>query len=410
MSSAHNKLEFHPLSQVPNFTASDQSISLADGDMASTAPSVLSRDSDRILRLCQGSRGSLSREVKKSPPRVDRSSPIAKPLLKREEGGSESEESIELWENHDHLLRTKEKQRTQQYHPLAVQQTSFSNSEQSIYVTDDKSRLGGDATSHSTSITSAHNKQKFHPLSQVPDFTASDQSIYLVDGGTASIAPSMQSNDSDRILRLCQGSRGDLMMELEKSPPRGDLSSPMVKSLLSKEGDVKRASATQKLRGSERGSWLGRLSSPNCSEDEKDGLDGSGRSGRGRSANSNLDRRRVGMEKRDSNRFSLTQIDKPQVTKSGIGVEKGDSNRYGLCQQKQSTSDGMPLNLQVEMNRSKNWDSMDILRDAAAEANGVGLDARVDALFGLVGDVEEQMMPPPPPPRKTSNGFRRRPA
>jgi len=409
MSSAHHKLEFHPLSQVPNFTASELSISLADGDMASTAPSVQSSDSHRILRLYQGSRGSLSREVEKSPPRVD-SSPIAKPLSKQEEGDSESEESIELWENHDHLLRTKEKQRTQQYHPLAVQQNSFSNSEQSISVTDDKSRLGGDATSHSTSMTSAHSKQKFHPLSQVPGFNVSEQSISLADGDTASITPSMQSNDSDRILRLCKGLRSDLMMEVEKSPPRGDRSSPMVKSLLSKDGDVRRASAAQKLRGSQRGGWLRRLSSPNCSEDEKEGSDGSGRSGRGRSANNNSVRRRVGKEKRDSNRFSLTKIDKPQVSKSGSGAEKGDPNRFSFCQQKESTSDDMPLNLQVEMSRSKNWDSMDILRDAAAEANGVDLDVQVDALFGLVGDVEEQMMPPPPPPRKTSNGFRRRPS
>jgi len=410
MSSAHNKLEFHPLSQVTNFTASELSISLADGDMASNAPSVQSRDSDRILRLCQGSRGRLTREVEKSPPRVDRSSPTAKPVSKQEEGDSESEESIERWENHDHLLRTKEKQRTQQFHPLAVQQNSFSNSEQSISITDDKSRLGGDAMSHSTSMTSAHNKQKFHPLSKVPDFNASEQSISLADGDTASITPTIQSNDSDRILRLFQGSRGNLMMEVGKSPPRGDRSSLAVKSLLSKEGDVRRASAAQKLRGSQRGSWLRRLSSPNCSDDEKDGSDGSGRSGRGRSANNNSGRRRTRKEKRDPNRFSLTQINKPQVSKSGIGVEKGDSNRFSFCQQKQSTADDMPVDLQVEMNRSKNWDSMDILRDAAAEASGVDPDAQVDALFGLVGGVEEQMIPPPHPPRKTSNGFRRRPS
>mmetsp|Transcript_37579 Transcript_37579/g.78701 ORF Transcript_37579/g.78701 Transcript_37579/m.78701 type:complete len:1301 (-) Transcript_37579:120-4022(-) len=328
VSSAHNKQKFHPLSQVPQFTSSELSMSVADGDMAG----------ELSMLYADGDIAGISPDVRSQQPG------------------------------------------------------------------------GGGGRGDDSSMSSAHNKLEFHPLSQVTNFTASELSISLADGDTASITPTIQSNDSDRILRLFQGSRGNLMMEVGKSPPRGDRSSLAVKSLLSKEGDVRRASAAQKLRGSQRGSWLRRLSSPNCSDDEKDGSDGSGRSGRGRSANNNSGRRRTRKEKRDPNRFSLTQINKPQVSKSGIGVEKGDSNRFSFCQQKQSTADDMPVDLQVEMNRSKNWDSMDILRDAAAEASGVDPDAQVDALFGLVGGVEEQMIPPPHPPRKTSNGFRRRPS
>ena len=68
---------------------------------------------------------------------------------------------------------------------------------------------------------------------------------------------------------------------------------------------------------------------------------------------------------------SSPESTKPRFPIQSSRVEKGDSNRSSFRQQKQSTLDIIPPNLLVETNRSKSWESMDILRDTVAKANGV---------------------------------------
>lgn len=338
------------------------------------------------------------------------------------EEDSESEESIELWENHEHLLD--HQPQNQQFHPLATHH-NLSNSEQSISITEYKE--GSDTNFSSSALhqahregagrshtTAQHSKQKFHPLSRVPQFSASELSEHgtsLNEGDEASHElASLVSTDSDRILRLCHGSRGSLMMEAERSPPRGDSgggASPMLPPSLqggaSGRGDRRPGSCKV---GEARGSWLKRLShSPTGSGDEGDGgtaVDGSSRSGsdRRRSSSEAAQGEKGGQGlKRDSNRFSLTRLDGAGLAEmGGGGGAEGGGGRFGLKGHKRPTPEGIPLSLQQEMNASKNWDSMDILKDAAAEANGDMLDAEVDALFGF-GGVADTI-----PPRPTNEG------
>lgn len=310
------------------------------------------------------------------------------------EEDTETEESEELWENHEHLLRTMEQHQEQQFHPLSVHH-NFSNSEHSNSSTDFGSRNSTvgrhEDTSHNSS--SGNYKQKFHPLSKVAHFSNSERCMSLNDDASQAGA-SVQTSDSDRISRLCQGSRSSLLMEVEKPPTRD--SSPITKTP-SKDGD-RWGSASSKKQRSQPQRKLGehadsnrfcpkRLSSsPNCSEDEKTS---NRRTYPGR-RNGFDPGRKKGVQK-DGNRFSLNQLDSKGMK---LGQEK-ESNRFSLTErQRRTTVCGMPPNLQMEMNASKNWDSMDILRDAAAEANGEDLDAEVDALFGLLAEQNEGSTPP----------------
>jgi len=312
------------------------------------------------------------------------------------EEDTETEESEELWENHEHLLRTMEQQ--QQFHPLSVHH-NFSNSEHSNSSTDFESRNSTvgrhEDTSHNSS--SVNYKQTFHPLSKVAHFSNSEHSIFLNDEASLASA-SVLSSDSDKISKLCQGSRSSLLMEVKKSPTRD--SSPITKTPY-KDGD-RWGSASSKKQRSQPQRKLGeradssrfcpkRLSSsPNCSEDEKT----SNRRTYPARRNGFDPGRKKGVQK-DGNRFSLTQLDSKGMK---LGQEK-ESNRFSLTQrQRRTTVCGMPPNFQMEMNASKNWDSMEILRDAAAEANGEDLDAEVDVLFGLLGAERNKGSTPPQNP------------
>ncbi|KAL7541290.1 hypothetical protein ACHAXR_010895 [Thalassiosira sp. AJA248-18] len=330
-----------------------------------------------------------------------------------EEDSEESEEEDELWENHEHLLRRMEQQHQQQrqqqqqqhqqqqqqnhqFHPLAVQH-NFSNSEQSISITDERETPKSPIVRHEETKTNHNNsssgsgsayKQNFHPSAKIAEFSNSELSMSLPDEiSHASASASMQSGDSGIIQRLCQGSRSSLTMEKgqdsrsslmmerenEKSLMRD--SSPMMKHP-PKEGD-RLDNSSHKHRGTNRFSLcLKRLStSSQCSDDEKEEKG-----------------RKKGGQK-ESNRFSLNLLDSKGRK---VGREK-EPNRFSLNLNQIRPPAEMPPNLIMEMNNSKNWDSMDILRDAAAEANGGDLDAEVDALFGITGGTILNEGPTPTP-------------
>lgn len=324
-----------------------------------------------------------------------------------EQSHPENTSNLENSLSHEQLLRDMEQ--NQQYHPLAGHNMSYS--ENSISVTEDRETNETSYTTtcrSSTATGGAYKAQQFHPLSTIAQFNNSEPSISLNDDISQASA-SVQSSDSDKIQRLCQGSRSNGLMEfmdVEKSPTR-ESDSPIMRlpstgsSSMSQRSHSQRKPRERRSGGARSKSnrfSLKRLSNASDDENEKSSFS--------RTASG----RKIG-ERKDSNRFSLTRLDSKG---DRLGVDTEGSNRFSLLlgngkPNRKSTSD-IPPNLLMEMNASKNWDSMDILRHAAAEANGEDLDAEVDAIFGVVStvDTEKDRGPAAPPPQKQKQRSDRR--
>ena len=325
-----------------------------------------------------------------------------------EDSEDDEEESEEQsWENHEQLIRDMEKQ--QKFHPLSKNTSNlsnnFSNSEPSIDVT---AKSGDNEQSTSSGVAGRGrgvtlNGQKFHPLAKMAVFESERSMLSLGNSTTDKSTTSVKSSDSDRIYRLCQGSRSELIVEEgEKSPI---LDAAMMKMAAVPQATPPKMPQKQRKKGnfSEDNRFsLTRLSSGgNKSDDDKETLN------RLLETNNNNSRRTVETitprkkgAPNEPNRFSLTFLGDSLKTE-----DLDDSNRFSsLIQQQQKKKEDelatssrkakktKPRNrasLDLEMNASKNWDSKDILRDAAAEANGEDLDAAVDALFRSVNSQQK---------------------
>ncbi|KAL7539534.1 hypothetical protein ACHAWF_006440 [Thalassiosira exigua] len=290
----------------------------------------------------------------------------------------ESEEhEEEVWEGHQHLLR----HGGQNFHPPSVHHNS-SNSEQSISLSEDRDQQ----SSVAQEVHNIAQKQQFHPLSKISQFSNSEASISVNDVRSHASEGEQSLGDSERIMRLCQGYRSTLLMETEERAAIGTSSVTEVPSEGTKRpinmSDEQISQHQSKSSIAETNRFaLKRLSSPSvCSDD-----------GRGQHSPLGTDMRKC--EQSEPNRFSRMGLDL-QGRKPG---EEKESNRFSLTlsdlpgkRRQSSLSEMMPADLQMEMNASRNWDSMDILRDAAAEANGDDLDAAVDALFGIADRKQDE--------------------
>ena len=354
----------------------------------------------------------------------------------------QDQEEEEEWESHEHLLDHMEQQEHHNFHPLS---TNLMNSETSMSLPDssdqsptERSRLSSSGNNSrpnnnefSKSIHAAAMSQEFYPLSADTHLSASEHSLDFNDvfnednddddaggGGGISVGSSggQSSTDSAKIQRLCQGSLNMERQQQERdkvSPIReASPSTSMLRKSSRESGDSnntgRRLGGRRDQHGGDSRFSLKRLSS-SSNVDDKEIID-----------DNPLPRRNLGGEggrkqgHKESNRFSLKRLDSKG---RNIGGER-EGNRFSLTtgdlekpkknNNRRSTLEAlgeMSPALEREMNASKNWKSMDILRHAAAEANGEDLDAAVDALFGLVDTSEQSKNErvssrPPTSPRK----------
>jgi len=224
-------------------------------------------------------------------------------------------------------------------------------------------------------------------------FNQSERSISVNSTGqtvdsSQSQNESVKSTDSDRIARLCQGSRSSLAFDEGKISPASK----------KEEHDITKKTTPPRSKFARDSRFrMKRLSSGDGSsgEEENDAkqkqpmsrLDTIYAKQPAVEEDTNRTTSRITMDaappttrksgarrltEGSANRFSLTGIDDALKTRS----LKMKTNVYGR------PNSGRSL-ISEEMNASKNWESMDILRDAAAEANGEDLDAEIDAMFSL---------------------------
>lgn len=308
---------------------------------------------------------------------------------RRRTSEEDMEESEELSWDQDQLLREMEQQRQQRFHPLAASKdlsNDFSNSEQSDSMTGSQPSSGRHKeTSKVIPPRAATPKQTFHPLARIAQFSTSDRSISVNDEKSYASA-SIHSSDSEKIQRLCHGSRSSLMMEVDKSPPRGN-ASPIVAKTSPKEGERFSPNKNQRSPSHQQGEPVGasrfrvhRFSSSSIGSDEEEA---------GGMPSSQADRR-----EKESNRFSLKNAPRvesreKESNRFSLNADLLSPRRRGSSPSSKKPSGFMSSDFEMEMNASKNWDSKDILRDARAEANGEDLDAAVDALFGIVDSGED---------------------
>ena len=289
-------------------------------------------------------------------------------------GDEESEDSESWTEDHEKVIRHMEEQRK-------LSSSNFSNSDPSMSASDgdfNASTRTGDRTEHTFmesrrssnstdgkgQVKVAMGKHTFHPLAHMAQLYKSENSMSLQSTGeishtSQSEAASVQSSDSDRINRLCQGSRSSMydVEDLKKSPRNEKQSSVAAATTSTATTAAKSPQRKQRERSEKNRFSLARLS---------------------------IDEGAKGAKKLPhlpNNRRSTVDMD----TKRKAGVQN-EGNRFSLTNPRPGQQPMRQFNssaLSQELDASKNWDSTDILRDAAAEANGVDLDAKIDAMFGL---------------------------